>query len=82
MSTRAFAAALQCLEGGCGHCKACLTALAGTHADVSLIATEHVQLRVDDVRPLIQTAQRGPSAGRWRVLTSSPATAKFRKTRL
>jgi DNA polymerase-3 subunit delta' len=72
-AARAFAAALQCLEGGCGHCKACLTALAGTHADVSLIATEHVQLRVDDVRPLIQTAQRSPSSGRWRVIVIEDA---------
>jgi DNA polymerase-3 subunit delta' len=72
-AARAFAAALQCLQGGCGHCKACLTALAGTHADVSLIATEHVQLRVDDVRPLIQTAQRSPSAGRWRVIVIEDA---------
>jgi DNA polymerase III subunit delta' len=72
-AARAFAAALQCPEGGCGHCKPCLTALAGTHADVSLIATEHVQLRVDDVRPLIQTAQRSPSAGRWRVIVIEDA---------
>jgi DNA polymerase III subunit delta' len=72
-AARAFAAALQCEEGGCGHCKACLTALAGTHADVSLIATEHVQLRVDDVRPLIATAQRSPSEGRWRVIVIEDA---------
>ena len=72
-AARAFAAALQCAEGGCGHCKPCLTALAGTHADVSLIATEHVQLRVDDVRPLITTAQRSPSAGRWRVIVIEDA---------
>jgi DNA polymerase-3 subunit delta' len=72
-AARAFAAALQCLEGGCGHCHACLTALGGTHADVSLIATEHVQLRVDDVRPLIQLAQRSPSAGRWRVIVIEDA---------
>lgn len=72
-AARAFAAALQCVEGGCGHCKACLTALSGTHADVSLIATEHVQLRVDDVRPLIQLAQRSPSAGRWRVIVIEDA---------
>lgn len=72
-AARAFAAALQCPEGGCGHCKPCLTSLAGTHADVSLIATEHVQLRVDDVRPLITTAQRSPSAGRWRVIVIEDA---------
>jgi DNA polymerase III subunit delta' len=72
-AARAFAAALQCPEGGCGHCKACLTALSGAHADVSLIATEHVQLRVDDVRPLITLAQRSPSGGRWRVIVIEDA---------
>jgi DNA polymerase III subunit delta' len=72
-AARAFAAALQCLEGGCGHCKACLTALSGSHADVSLIATEHVQLRVDDVRPLIALAQRSPAEGRWRVIVIEDA---------
>ncbi|GAB6900344.1 DNA polymerase III subunit delta' [Kineosporia succinea] len=72
-AARAFAAALQCLEGGCGVCHACTTALTGAHADVSLVATEHVQLRVDDVRPLIQLAQRSPSAGRWRVIVIEDA---------
>ena len=72
-AARAFAAALQCLQGGCGVCHACQTALSGAHADVSLVATEHVQLRVDDVRPLIQLAQRSPSAGRWRVIVIEDA---------
>ncbi|GAB3265269.1 DNA polymerase III subunit delta' [Kineosporia babensis] len=72
-AARAFAAALQCLEGGCGTCHSCQTALSGAHADVSLISTEHVQLRVDDVRPLIQLAQRSPSEGRWRVVVIEDA---------
>ena len=67
-AARAFAAALQCPDGGCGQCHACRTAFGGTHADVTVVATEHVQLRVDDVRPLVQTAQQRPSGGRWRVL--------------
>lgn len=72
-AARAFAAALQCLDGGCGHCHACLTTLSGAHADVTLVATEHVQLRVDDVRPLITLAHRGPSGGRWRVIVIEDA---------
>jgi len=67
-AARAFAAALQCPDGGCGTCHACLTALSGAHADVSVVATEHVQLRVDDVRPLVVQAQQRPSQGRWRVI--------------
>ncbi len=72
-AARAFAAALQCPNGGCGHCHQCTTALAGTHADVTLVATEHIQLRVDDVRPLVSLAQRSPSGGRWRVIVIEDA---------
>jgi DNA polymerase-3 subunit delta' len=72
-AARAFAAALQCPDGGCGRCHECLTALSGAHADVALVATEHVQLRVDDVRPLVALAQRRPSGGRWRVIVVEDA---------
>lgn len=72
-AARAFAAALQCDRGGCGACHACRTALVGTHPDVTLVATEHVMLRVDDVKPLIATAQQRPSAGRWRVVVVEDA---------
>ncbi|NMR19796.1 DNA polymerase III subunit delta' [Cellulomonas fimi] len=67
-AARAFAAALQCLEGGCGHCLACTTALAGTHADVTVVATEAAIMTVGQTRPLVQLAQRAPSEGRWRVI--------------
>jgi len=72
-AARAFAAALQCPDDGCGHCHQCTTALSGTHADVTLVATEHVQLRVADVRPLVSLAQRSPSGGRWRVIVIEDA---------
>jgi len=72
-AARAFAAALQCPEGGCGTCHECRTALAGTHPDVTLVATEHVQLRIDDVRPLITMAQQRPALGRWRVIVVEDA---------
>lgn len=67
-AARAFAAALQCEQGGCGRCHACTTSLAGTHPDVTVVATEHVVLRVEETRPLVELAQRSPSAGRWRVI--------------
>jgi DNA polymerase-3 subunit delta' len=72
-AARAFAAALNCPDGGCGQCHECLTALSGAHADVTLIATEHSQLRVVDVGPLIGIAQRSPSGGRWRVIVVEDA---------
>jgi DNA polymerase-3 subunit delta' len=72
-AARAFAAALQCPDAGCGHCHDCRTALSGAHADVTLVATEHVFLRVEDVRPLITQAQQRPSQGRWRVIVIEDA---------
>ena len=72
-AARAFAAALQCPRGGCGQCHECRTALAGGHADVTLVATEHVFLRVEDVRPLVTLAQQRPSLGRWRVIVIEDA---------
>lgn len=72
-AARAFAAALQCDredlgQRGCGSCHACRTVLAGTHADVQVVATEKLSIGVDDVRALVQRAARAPSAGRWRVV--------------
>lgn len=72
-AARAFAAALQCPTGGCGACHECRTALAGSHPDVTLVATEHVFLRVEDVRPLVTLAQQRPSLGRWRVIVVEDA---------
>src|SRR5204862_1316635 len=68
VAARAFAAALQCERGCCGVCHECRTVLAGSHPDVALVATEHVFLRVEDVRPLVTLAQQRPSLGRWRVI--------------
>lgn len=79
-TARAFAAALQCLEGGCGHCQACTTVLAGTHADVSVVATEKVTFSIDEVRGLIGVAQRSPSQGRWRVMVLEDADRMTERT--
>lgn len=72
-AARSFAAALQCGQQGCGQCHECRTALAGGHPDVTLLTTEHVHLRVEDVRPLVTVAQQRPSLGRWRVIVIEDA---------
>jgi DNA polymerase III subunit delta' len=79
-AARAFAAALQCAEGGCGSCQACTTSLAGTHADVTVVATEKVTIGIDEVRSLIGTAQRAPSQGRWRVIVLEDADRMVERT--
>lgn len=72
---RAFAAALQCGEPdpGCGRCRACRTAMAGSHPDVQLVATEAVALRVDLVRDLVRQAALRPAEGRWQVMVVEDA---------
>lgn len=68
VAARAFAAALQCPNGGCGVCRECRTALDGTHADVTVVATEGLSIKVDSMRALVQEAALKPSVGRWRVM--------------
>ncbi|HQY33534.1 DNA polymerase III subunit delta' [Actinotalea sp.] len=79
-AARAFAAALQCEQGGCGHCQACTTTIAGTHADVTVVATEKVTITIEEVRDLIGVAQRSPSQGRWRVIILEDADRMVERT--
>ncbi len=71
-AARAFAAALQDPAGD-PRSPACATVLAGTHPDVTFVATEGVVIRADTVRPLVELAQRAPSQGRWRVIVVEDA---------
>ena len=64
----AFAAALICPQGGCGTCTDCITALNGTHADVELIRTEGLSIKIDEVRDLITRASWNPSVANYRVV--------------
>ena len=73
VAAKAFAAALQCPDGGCGTCRECRTALEGTHADVDVIATEGLTLTVKLARELVLLAARRPSLGRWRVIVIEDA---------
>jgi len=68
VAARAFAAALQCPDGGDGTCHACRTVLAGTHADVQTVVPEGLSIGVAEVRELVRIAGRAPSQGRWQVV--------------
>jgi DNA polymerase-3 subunit delta' len=65
-----FAGALQCTSDtpGCGHCRACVTTMAGTHADVRRIIPEGLSIGVDEMRNIVQIASRKPSTGRWQIV--------------
>lgn len=79
-AARAFAAALQCPEQGCGRCHACTTVLGGTHPDVTLVATEMLTISIEETRSLVALAQRSPSQGRWRVIVVEDADRMTERT--
>jgi DNA polymerase-3 subunit delta' len=59
----AFAAALLCPDGGCGHCVSCRAAAQGTHPDLTTVERSGASVLVDDVRSIALLAQRTPTAG-------------------
>ncbi|GGO90768.1 DNA polymerase III subunit delta [Nocardioides phosphati] len=69
----AFAAALQCEEGGCGTCHACHTVMAGSHADVSVVRTEKLSIGVDEVRDIVRRSGLSPVGKRWQILVVEDA---------
>jgi DNA polymerase-3 subunit delta' len=68
VAARAFAAALQCPDGGCGTCHACRTVLAGTHADVKIIVPDGLSIAAKEAREIVVGASRSPSQGRWQIV--------------
>ncbi|WP_138275759.1 DNA polymerase III subunit delta' [Rhodoluna limnophila] len=64
----AFAAALLCPDDGCGQCKSCVMAAAGSHPDISVLATERVVISIDEVRELVANSQFGGSLGKLRIM--------------
>ncbi len=64
----AFAAALLCEEGGCGVCKSCHLVNSGTHPDVTVLATERIQISIEEVRALVTNSYLGSSLGRYRIM--------------
>ena len=76
----AFAAALQCPNGGCGTCQSCRTVLAGTHPDVTTVATQKVTISIDEVRKLLTVAAGAPSTGAWRIIIVEDADRMSERT--
>ena len=69
----AFAAALVCLEGGCGRCVDCTTVKNGTHADVEVMTTDGLSIKIDEVRELVLRAAWAPSVSNYRVVVMEDA---------
>ncbi|MGH3322040.1 MAG: DNA polymerase III subunit delta' [Streptosporangiaceae bacterium] len=67
-AARAFAAALQCREGGCGRCPDCHQVLAGTHADVEVVRPSGLSYSVRETRSLVLRAGQAPTRGRFQIV--------------
>ncbi len=64
----AFAAALQCPDGGCGECTVCRTALSGAHPDVHIVRSDTLSYGVEDARELIVRSAVVPTSGPWHIV--------------
>ena len=73
VAARAFAAALECPDRGCGHCQVCHTVMGGTHADVRAVVPEGLTISVRDMRNVVQLAARRPATGRWQIVVIEDA---------
>ena len=69
----AFAAGLLCEKGGCSTCINCTTTIDGSHADIELVRTEGLSIKVDEVRELITRTSWSPSVGNYRVVVIEDA---------
>jgi len=72
-AARAFAAAVQCDNSGCGGCDACRQVLVGSHPDVTVVDTQGLSIGVDDVRELVLRAAMAPTIGPWSVIVVEDA---------
>ena len=80
LMARAFAAALQCSDNGCGHCRQCSLTLANAHPDINLLATERVQISIDEVRTLVSRSSTSSSMGEYRIAIIEDADRMTERT--
>ena len=77
---RAFAAALQCEESGCGVCTSCKLIAADAHPDVRMLVTDKVIISIEEVRQLVQFAALGSTLGEYRIVIIEDADRMTERT--
>jgi len=77
---RAFAAALQCEENGCGVCTSCKLIAADAHPDVRMLVTDKVIISIEEVRQLVQFAALGSTLGEYRIVIIEDADRLTERT--
>ncbi len=68
IAARAFAAALQCADQGCGECASCHQVAAGSAPDVTQLRPEGVQIKKEDAELLIGRMFRKPQSSPWTIV--------------
>ncbi|RFA22569.1 DNA polymerase III subunit delta' [Subtercola boreus] len=76
----AFASALLCRDGGCGHCRDCRQVAARTHPDLAVLSTDRVIISIEEVRSLVSSSQFSPSVSRYRVMVIEDADRMVERT--
>lgn len=69
----AFAAALQCPEGGCGECASCTLALSGAHPDVEIVRSDTLSYSTLDARDLVLRSSVVPADSPWHIVVIEDA---------
>ncbi len=77
---RAFAAALQCEENGCGVCTSCKLIAADAHPDVRMLVTDKVIISIEEVRQLVHFAALGSTLGEYRIVIIEDADRMTERT--
>ena len=77
---RSFAAALQCLEDGCGQCQQCRLVQADAHPDVSMLVTDRVVISIEEVRDLVARSSMATTVGNFRVIIIEDADRMAERT--
>ncbi|WEV69249.1 DNA polymerase III subunit delta' [Bifidobacterium sp. ESL0775] len=79
---RAFAAALESPTHGLSDEpeRSSEQVLAGTHPDVSVLATDKITIGIDEVRDLIETSEQTPSIAPWRIIVIEDVDRMLERT--
>src|SRR3954468_5457533 len=63
VAAAAFAAALQCPDGGCGHCHSCHSVRVGSHPNIDVVTPSGLSISVHETREIVLRSSMAPGRG-------------------